>query len=48
MIIGKPGSGKSTFAKQLSTILSLPVYHIDQYYFHSDWSKQDPEVFLIV
>lgn len=46
MIIGKPGSGKSTVAKKLSELLFLPVYHIDQYYFNPDWSKQDFEIFM--
>jgi adenylate kinase family enzyme len=37
MIIGSGGSGKSTFASQLGTVLKLPVYHLDAYYWHPGW-----------
>ena len=31
-VIGSPGAGKTTFAKKLSSILSLPLYHLDFFY----------------
>jgi len=32
-IIGSPGTGKSTFAKQLATLhATLPLIHLDYYY----------------
>jgi adenylate kinase family enzyme len=34
LIIGSPGSGKSTFAIKLSEITNLPLYHLD--YFRHD------------
>ncbi|MCQ6557668.1 DNA topology modulation protein [Paenibacillus mendelii] len=37
MIIGSGGSGKSTFARQLSSILGLPVHHLDAYYYKPGW-----------
>jgi len=33
MIVGIPGSGKSTFALKLSQFLDLPLYHLDKYFF---------------
>lgn len=36
IIIGCPGSGKSTFAKELSRITNLPIYHLDLI-----WNKPD-------
>lgn len=36
IIIGCPGSGKSTFAKQLQKITNLPLYHLDLI-----WNKED-------
>ncbi len=32
MIIGAPGTGKSTFAKKLAEETGLPLIHIDYYY----------------
>lgn len=36
MIIGCPGSGKSTFARKLSEIINIPIYHLDMI-----WNKPD-------
>lgn len=36
IIIGSPGSGKSTFARQLSNITNLPLYYLDML-----WHKKD-------
>ena len=36
IIIGCPGSGKSTFAKELKKNLDLPIYHLDLI-----WNKED-------
>lgn len=36
IVIGCPGSGKSTFSKKLSKILNLPIYHLDMLYHNSD------------
>ncbi|WKU92632.1 hypothetical protein Q3408_13155 [Staphylococcus saprophyticus] len=32
MVVGSSGSGKSTFSRQLSKILKVPVYHLDMYF----------------
>jgi adenylate kinase family enzyme len=37
-IIGKMGSGKSTFATKLGKALQTPVTHMDKIYHHKDWS----------
>ena len=36
LVIGCPGSGKSTFSRNLSTKLSLPLFHMDQLFWKSD------------
>lgn len=36
IVIGSPGSGKSTFSKKLSSILNIPLYHLDLI-----WHKED-------
>ena len=36
IIIGSPGSGKSTFAKKLRDITNLPLYHLDMLYHNED------------
>lgn len=52
MIIGSPGTGKSTFAKRLAAKTDLPLQHIDYYYhdstkrYHAD--KTAWEAFVLV
>lgn len=46
MIFGRPGSGKSTFAVQLSRDLNIPVYHIDKIFFEQAWIKRERSDFL--
>jgi adenylate kinase family enzyme len=38
MIVGCGGSGKSTLAEKLGPILGLPVYHLDKFYWKSNWT----------
>jgi adenylate kinase family enzyme len=45
-IFGRPGSGKSVFAKLLGKQLSAPLYHLDCYYFNANWTKRDYPEFL--
>lgn len=35
-VIGCPGSGKTTFSKQLATITKLPLYQLDLIYWKCD------------
>ncbi len=45
MIIGCPGSGKSTLSKQLAMKLKLPLVHLDQIYWKSNWQPISNETF---
>ena len=46
IIIGCPGSGKSTFARELHRITDLPLHHLDMMYWNADKTKVDKAVFL--
>ncbi len=43
LVIGSPGSGKSTFAAQLATRTGLPLVHLDQHYWRAGWVEPDEE-----
>lgn len=45
-IIGCAGSGKTTLALQLNKKLQLPLYHLDKYYWHSNWQRTPLEEFI--
>jgi len=38
LIIGSGGAGKSTLARQLCSILDLPVIHLDAAYWNASWN----------
>jgi adenylate kinase family enzyme len=46
MIFGRPGSGKSTFAWELNRLTKIPLYHLDKYFFTSNWNKRDYAEFM--
>lgn len=46
MIMGRSGSGKSTFAYQLYEHTKLPLYHLDKYFFTDFWKEKDSQKFL--
>jgi adenylate kinase family enzyme len=48
MIFGRPGSGKSTFSYELHKILNVPLYHLDKYFFVSNWVPRDFQEFLTI
>ncbi|WPC42855.1 DNA topology modulation protein [Clostridium sp. JS66] len=37
MVIGSPGSGKSTFSRKLSHITGIPLIHLDKEFWNSGW-----------
>jgi adenylate kinase family enzyme len=39
LVIGMPGSGKSTFSRSLSAKTGLPVIHLDLHYWKPGWVK---------
>ena len=46
MVIGCPGSGKSTFSKALHEITGIPLYHLDMMYWNADRTTVDKAVFI--
>ena len=45
IVIGCPGSGKTTFSKRLKQIWNLPLYHLDSIYHLEDHTVLDKEEF---
>ncbi len=46
MIFGRPGSGKSTFAYQFHKATETPLYHLDKYFYTTNWVERDYQEFL--
>ena len=46
IVIGCPGSGKSTFSRALQSMTGLPLYHLDLLYWNSDKTVVPKPVFL--
>ena len=46
IIVGCPGSGKSTFARKLHALTGIPLYHLDLMYWNSDRTTVEKSVFL--
>ncbi len=46
MILGCPGSGKSTFALALQKATHLPLHHLDKHFYESHWVERDRDEFL--
>ena len=46
IVIGCPGSGKSTFARALHEKTGLPLYHLDRMYWNADKTIVPKHVFL--
>ena len=43
MIIGCSGSGKSTFSRKLNQLTQIPLVHLDQKYWKSNWVESTGE-----
>lgn len=46
LIIGCPGSGKSTFGRALHEVTGLPLFHLDLLFWNPDKTTVDESVFL--
>jgi adenylate kinase family enzyme len=46
MILGSGGAGKSTLARQLGDVLSLPVTHIDQLFWQPHWHAVERDTLI--
>lgn len=46
IVIGCPGSGKSTFARALHNITGIPLFHLDMMYWNADKTTVEKAVFL--
>lgn len=45
IVIGCPGSGKSTFSKALHDLTGIPLYHLDMLYWNADRTIVEKSVF---
>lgn len=45
MIVGSPGSGKSTFARELAEITGIPLIHLDRKFWNAGWTETPKEEF---
>ena len=46
IVVGCPGSGKSTLSKELHRKTGLPLYHLDMMYWNADKTSVDRNIFL--
>ena len=46
IVIGCPGSGKSTFSRALHQKTGIPLYHLDMMYWNADKTTVEKSVFL--
>ena len=46
IVIGCPGSGKSTVSRALHTKIGIPLYHLDMMYWNADKTTVERSVFL--
>jgi adenylate kinase family enzyme len=42
LVLGSPGSDKSTLARELAARSGLPLSHLDDEYWRRNWSRPDP------
>ena len=46
IVIGCPGSGKSTFSRELHDRTKIPLYHLDMLFWNADKTTVENSVFL--
>lgn len=45
-ILGRSGSGKTSYAIELGKRYAVPVHHLDKHFFKHSWIERDPKEFL--
>lgn len=45
IVIGCPGSGKSTFSRALHDLTGIPLFHLDMMYWNEDRTRVEKDVF---
>lgn len=45
LVIGCPGSGKSTFSRALNKLTGIKLYHLDMFFWNADKTTVDNDVF---
>ena len=48
IVIGCPGSGKSTFSKSLHKITNIPLFHLDMIFWNADKTSVEKTVFSVL
>lgn len=46
IVIGCPGSGKSTLSRKLHKITGIPLYHLDMMHWNEDKTTEERDVFI--
>lgn len=46
LVIGSPGSGKSTFSRKLAEIAGIPLTHLDKEFWNSGWVETSREAWI--
>ena len=46
LIIGRPGSGKTTIGKKISKKFNIPSYTMDEIYWDKNWTRPNYDIFL--
>lgn len=46
MVVGCPGSGKSTFSRELHNKTNIPLYHLDMLFWNADKTTVEKSIFL--
>ena len=45
IVIGCPGSGKSTFSKALHQVTNIPLFHLDNIFWNADKTTVEKDIF---
>ena len=45
LVLGSPGSGKTALSTSISQIYKIPVYHLDDLYWHENWERGEEKEF---